>query len=68
MLIFVVSYPYAISAVRDGLAVLTGALYGQGIPILLTYLIEKRFIKALHKSYVVRKPVKKTFAMRMNRE
>jgi len=63
-----VAYPYAISAVRDGLSVLTTALYVQGIPILLTYLIEKRLIKSQDKRYVLRKTVKKTFAMKMNRE
>jgi hypothetical protein len=68
LLLFVVAYPYAISAVRDGLSVLTTALYVQGIPILLTYLIEKRLIKSQDKRYVLRKTVKKTFAMKMNRE
>ncbi len=68
LLIFVVSYPYAISAVRDGLAVLTVALYAQGIPIFLTYLMEKRLINSLDNRYLLRKPVKKTFAMKMNRE
>ena len=68
LVIFVLSYPYAISAVRDGLAPLTGALYALGIPILLTYLIEKRLINSLDNRYVLRKPVKKTFAMKMYRE
>jgi len=68
LLLFVVSYPYAISAVRDGLSVLTAVLYAQGIPILLTYLMEKRFNKSLDKRYVLRKTVNKTFAMKMNRE
>ncbi len=68
LLIFVVSFPYAISAVRDGLSVLTATLYAQGIPILLTYLIEKRLIKSQDKRSVVRKTFNKTFAMKMTRE
>jgi hypothetical protein len=68
LLIFAVSYPYVISAVRDGLAVVTETLYTLGIPILLTYLIEKRLIKSQDLRSVVRKPFKKTFAMKMTRE
>jgi hypothetical protein len=42
LLIFICTYPMAITLVRDGLSALAAMLYFLGVPILLTYLIERK--------------------------
>lgn len=42
LILFASTYPLVITAVRDGLAALTANLYFLGIPIFLTYLIERQ--------------------------